>query len=106
MIVMRELRRRAFSIVGPVLGMAVTGYFLYNLIEGDRGLLAWVRTTQEIAATKKTMQDLKAEETALSRKDFELTPNHLDRDVLDERVRAVLDFARPNEIVIREKPPH
>jgi cell division protein FtsB len=104
MIVLREMRRRCRAVVGPVLGLAVTGYFLYNLIEGNRGLLAWLRATQEIAATKTAVQGAQKAEAQLRRKDYELSPDHLDLDLLDERVRIVLDRARPNEIVIREKP--
>ena len=47
MMLLRELRRRGRVIVGPVLGMALTGYFAYNLVEG-RGFIAWTRLTQQI----------------------------------------------------------
>ncbi len=105
MILLRELRRRSVAVMGPVLGMAVTAYFLYNLIEGNRGLLAWLRTTQEIAATKAQVSSLEKKEAGLRRKDYELTPDHLDPDLLDERVRAVLGLVRPGEVVIREPAP-
>lgn len=104
MIELREIRRRCGAVLGPVLGFALTLYFVYNLIEGNRGLLAWLRTTQEIAATKTAIAAAHKEEAGLKRKDYELTPNHLDPDLLDERVRSVLDFVRPDEIVIPEKP--
>ncbi len=104
MSVLREMRRRAGSVVGPVLGMAVTAYFLYNLIEGNRGLLAWLKTTEEIAAAKAAVDAGQKEETRLRQKDYELSPDHLDPDLLDERVRTVLDLALPNEVVIRETP--
>lgn len=106
MIVLREIRKRCSAVVWPVLGFAVTLYFFYSLIEGNRGLLAWVHTRQEIAATKVALAVTHKEEAALQRKDYELTPSHLDRDLLDERVRAVLGFIRPDEIVIPEKPQH
>jgi cell division protein FtsB len=106
MVVMREIRRRARAVVGPVLGMAVAGYFLYNLIEGDRGVLAWLRTMQQIHAAKAALRVTQKREAELRRKDFELTPEHLDPDLLDERIRSVLDLGLPNEIVIREKTPH
>ena len=48
MIVLREMRRRAKVLVPPVLGLALTGYFAYHLVEGDRGLRAWVQVTQEL----------------------------------------------------------
>ena len=48
--VLRELRRPARVLIGPALGIALTGYFAYNLVEGDRGFLAWRRLTQQIRA--------------------------------------------------------
>ncbi len=104
MIVLREIRRRLGAVIGPVLGMAVTTYFLYNLIEGNRGLLAWLKTTEEIAAAKAAVGVAQKEEARLRQKDYELSPDHLDPDLLDERVRSVLDLALPDEVVIEEKP--
>ena len=42
------MRRRAKVLVAPVLGLALTGYFAYHLVEGDRGMRAWMRLTQEL----------------------------------------------------------
>ena len=100
MVVLRELRRRARHIAGPVFGMALTGYFAYHLIEGDRGLLAWLRLTKEIHAADRHLAALDARHKALGRKVAEMTPDHLDPDLLDQQVRSVLDFAAPDEVVI------
>ena len=61
MIVLREMRRRAKALVGPMLGMALTGYFAYHLVEGDRGLRAWVRLTQELRLAKDSLSAVTAE---------------------------------------------
>ena len=100
MIVMRELRRRARVIVGPVLGIALTGYFAYNLVEGDRGFLAWMQLTRQIAAQNTRLDQLRAERAGLRLNVSELTPDHLDPDLLDERVRETLNLVAPNELVI------
>jgi cell division protein FtsB len=100
MIVMRALRRRAGVVVGPMLGVALTGYFAYNLVEGDRGFLAWTRLTRQIRAADARLDALRAERAALKLKVSDLTPNHLDPDLLDERVRATLNLVGPNERVI------
>jgi cell division protein FtsB len=99
-IVMRELRRHARHVVGPLLGMALTGYFLYNLIEGDRGFNAWMRLSRELKAEQTNLAELRAERAALALKVANLRPEHLDPDLLDERVRAVLNFIAPGEVVI------
>jgi cell division protein FtsB len=84
MIVLRELRRRAHLIVGPVLGIALTGYFAYHLIEGDRGLISWLRLTQEIRAENAKLEAVRAS----ARRSIwrcPTSPDHLDPDLLDER---------------------
>lgn len=91
--------------VGPALGIALTAYFAYHLVEGDRGLLAWVRLTREIRVQNDRLADLRAQNTALRAKVADMTPDHLDPDLLDERVRAALNLAAPDEIVIMQPPP-
>jgi len=52
MIVLHEIRRKARLLVGPVLGIAAIGYFVYHAIEGDRGLRAGRDITQQLAAAR------------------------------------------------------
>src|SRR6476646_8989612 len=59
------MRRRAKVLVAPVLGLALTGYFAYHLVEGDRGLRAWMRTTQELRLVKTGLADVAAERAKL-----------------------------------------
>jgi cell division protein FtsB len=102
MIVLRELRRRAHLIVGPVLGIALTGYFAYHLVEGDRGLIAWLQLTREIRAENAKLDAVRAQRQALDLKVSNLKPDHLDPDLLDERVRATLNLVAPSETVIMQ----
>src|SRR4029077_4275189 len=102
MIVLRELRRRAHLIVGPALGIAATGYFAYHLVEGDRGLIAWLRLTQEIRTESAKLEAVRAQRQGLDLKVSNLKPDHLDPDLLDERVRATLNFVAPGETVIMQ----
>jgi len=105
MVVLRELRRRARFILGPVLGLALTGYFAYHLVEGDRGLLAWLRLTHEIRDESASLQAARAQREALDQRVSNLKPDHLDPDLLDERVRATLNLAAPGETVIMQPAP-
>ncbi|HJU17200.1 MAG TPA: septum formation initiator family protein [Stellaceae bacterium] len=104
MIVMRELRRHGRHIAGPLLGIALTGYFAYNLVEGDRGFKAWMRLSHELQIEQANLDRVRAERAALDLKVADLRPNHLDPDLLDERVRAVLNLVAPNEVVILQPP--
>ena len=102
MIVLRELKRWAHYVVGPVIGIALTGYFVYNLIEGDRGLIRWLSLTREIRAANANLEAVRAQREELDLKVSELKPDHLDPDLLDERVRATLNLVAPDEIVIMQ----
>ena len=106
MIILRELRKRARFIVSPALGIALTGYFAYHLIEGDHGLLAWLRVNREIREETVNLETVRAQRTALDLKVSNLKPEHIDPDLLDEQVRAVLSLAAPDEIVIMQPGNH
>jgi cell division protein FtsB len=100
MMVLQEIRKRAGFIAGPVLGVSLMCYFGYHLVQGERGLLAWLRLTQEIKVAQGKLGQLDDERTRLDRRANLLRPEHLDRDMLDEQARATLNLAGPNEIVI------
>ncbi len=95
-----EIRRRARHVVGPVLGATLMLYFAYHLVEGDRGLLAWRRLSQQVKTAQATLAETDSEKQTLDRRVALLRPDHLDRDMLDERARAILNLVGPNERVI------
>ena len=100
MIVMRALQKRVGLILGPVIGIALTGYFAYNLVEGDRGLKAWFRLNREIRTATADLQATRAQRAALDLKVSNLRPEHIDPDLLDERIRATLSLVSPDDIVV------
>ena len=104
MIVLREMRRRAKVLVPPVLGLALTGYFAYHLVEGDRGLRAWVQLTQELRVAKENLSAVAADRAALEHRVSHMRADHVDPDLLDAQVRRTLDVVSPGEIVIIERP--
>jgi cell division protein FtsB len=87
-------------IIGPILGISLIGYFTYHLVQGDRGLTAWARLTQEVQDAKSVLAGVEAERQALDRRVGLMRSDHLDRDMLDERARATLNLVGPNEVVI------
>ncbi len=97
---LREARNRARQAVAPVLGAAVVGYFVYHTIQGERGLSAYIALTQETERARAVLAQARARREALERRVRLLRPDSLDLDMLDERVRAVLDLVDEDEIVI------
>jgi len=108
MFVINEIRRRGRAIIGPVLGVSLVCYFAYHLFVGDRGLMAWVQLTDRLRDSQATLAGLDAEKQTLDHRVSLLRPDHLDRDMLDERARTVLNLAGTDELVILDQPaaPH
>jgi len=106
MVVLREIRRRGKVLVGPLLAIALTGYFAYHLVEGDRGLRAWIRLTQELRLDKEHLAAVSAERAELEHRVSHMRPDHVDPDLLDAQVRKTLDLVRPDEIVIMTPSEH
>ena len=86
MVVLREMRRRAKVLAAPVFGLALIGYFAYHLVEGDRGLRAWLRVTQELRVAKEKLVDIAAERAVLEHRVSHMRPDHVDPDLLDSQV--------------------
>jgi cell division protein FtsB len=104
MIVVRALRRRIRSVIRPALGIALTSYFAYHLVEGDRGFKAWLRLNREIQTATANLQSIEAQRAALDLKVSNLRPDHIDPDLLDERIRSTLNLVSPDDIVIMQPP--
>jgi cell division protein FtsB len=102
MIVFRVLRRRLQLLLGPLLGLALTGYFAYHLVEGDRGLKAWFRLNREVQAATANLESIRGQRAALDLRVSNLRPDHVEPDLLEERVRATLNLVSPDDIVIMQ----
>ncbi len=100
MVIRRMIRRALERIVGPMIGCLAVAYFAYHLVNGERSLLAWRHMDVEITEAETRLAALQGERTALERRASLLRPDHLDPDMLEERARAVLNFARPDEVVV------
>jgi cell division protein FtsB len=105
MAVWDELKRRGRDVIGPVLGFCTIGYFAYHSVEGDRGLFALLRLSEQIQESRAQLDELAAERKSLERRVSNLRPDHLDPDMLDERARLILNLARPDEIIILDPIP-
>lgn len=94
-----EVRRRARHAGLPLVLAVAIGYFSYHAVQGDRGLVAWLGLTHEIAETTAELQAARAERQAIERRVVLLKADGLDPDMLDERARIVLGLAHADEVV-------
>jgi cell division protein FtsB len=92
----------------PLLACGVGGYFAYNLESGDHGLKARADLERRKEVLAGELAGLKEVRARLERDVSLLRPESLDPDMLDERARAILNLAHPDDLVImkrREPPP-
>jgi cell division protein FtsB len=98
------VRRRARKILIPVAlyGAAalVVGYFLHHAQIGSRGIEAKRQLEMQSAAAEKELQARKAERAEWERRVALLRSDHIDRDLLEERARALLGRVHRNDLVI------
>lgn len=94
------LRRRARHVAAPLIGALFVAYFGYYAIQGDRGLLAYLRLAQEIRKAEVTRDLLQGERETIERRIKLLRPDSMDPDMLDERARAMLSLGARDEVVV------
>lgn len=100
----REMRRRAGQILGPTLGACLAIYFAYHAVQGERGLISWWQLSQQVEASRMTLGETSVRKAILEHRVALLRPESLDRDMLDERARVMLNLVGADEIVIFDAP--
>jgi len=93
-------RHRLSALAVPAICIAVLSYIGYHAFIGDRGLFAHERLEAEAIQLKATLAALTERRELFEKQIVLLRPDTLDADMLDERVRAVLNFAAKGEITI------
>ena len=96
----RELKRRARTAVPPLVFLLLTGYFVWNATQGDRGLKAYAQRQQDYVAARADLARAEGELAAWERRVLSLRSNRLDVDALDERARAMLNTTDPADVVV------
>ncbi|MEC9368430.1 MAG: septum formation initiator family protein [Pseudomonadota bacterium] len=94
---------RLRKLIFPVICIALMGYFGYHMFVGNHGLGARDRISKQITMLDGELKGLKAVRSQLERDVALLRAERLDPDMLDERARAILNFAHPNDLVIIDK---
>src|SRR5436305_15231927 len=95
-----ELKRRAKAVLPPLVFLSLVAYFAWNATNGDRGLVAYAQRQQLLKQAQSDLARAEAERAAWERRVAGLRSNHLDRDTLDERSRAMLNLADPSDIIV------
>src|SRR5271156_4404230 len=98
------VRTRARAILYPlafyvVLGVA-SGYLVWGAWNGERGLKTKAEYAAQMQALGAELAGLQAERAVWERRVGLMRSDAVDRDLLDEEARAVLDHVGKNDLVV------
>ncbi|PWC79329.1 septation ring formation regulator EzrA [Azospirillum sp. TSH64] len=85
----------------PALCACVVAYFAYYAVHGDRGLVAMKQIQGEIAQAEGVLNQLRTEREDMERRAQLLRGDGLDRDMLEERARLMLNFANARDVIVK-----
>ena len=100
MALFREARRKAVTALPPALFLSLVGYFVWNVVHGERGLVAYAKRQELLKLKQAELVVANAERDAWERRLGSLRGGRIDRDMLDERARAQLNLVDPDDIVV------
>jgi len=100
----KGLKRRAQALVLPCIFFALCGYFAHHAMHGTRGLMARDARNAEIATARIVLAEAESERDTMERKVAGLRAEHLDRDMLEERARVLLNVVAKDEIIVPYAP--
>jgi cell division protein FtsB len=102
-------RRRFRTVINALalysIAALLIAYFGVNAFTGNHGLRARQDLDQQIAKLGGELAALRAERVNWERRVSLLQPESIDRDMLDERARALLNYVDPRELTRQLKQP-
>ncbi len=96
----RAVKRKVKAVLPPLLFLSLVGYFGWNATQGDHGLRTYRNQLQLLSEANAAEAAATAEQAAWAQRVSGLRDRSLDADTLDERSRAMLNLAEPNELVV------
>ncbi|MGH6618780.1 MAG: FtsB family cell division protein [Alphaproteobacteria bacterium] len=103
MILIREARKRGRQIVVPIFAAVISGYFAFHAVLGDRGIFAYADLSEEVREAQLKLAEVQGRREALQSDVGRLQRESLDLNLLEERVRAVLNYVDDDDLLIQEK---
>ena len=103
MILIREAKKRGRQIVVPIFAAVISGYFAFHAVQGDRGVFAYAELTEQVRDARIKLAQARAQREALQSDVSRLKRDHLDLNLLEERVRAVLGMVDDDDMLIYDK---
>lgn len=103
MLLLREARKRGRQIVVPIFAAVISGYFAFHAVQGDRGVFAYAELTEQVREARINLAEARARREALQSDVSRLKRDNLDLNLLEERVRAVLNLIDDDDVLIYDQ---
>jgi cell division protein FtsB len=100
MVTRRRFRNVMLALGFYALSGAAVGYFAYHAHHGDRGLHAKAGYKIKIYELEEETRTVKVERAEWERRVALLRAENLDRDLLEERARSLLNAVHKNDVVV------
>jgi cell division protein FtsB len=100
MALLSTFKRLLKGVLVPALFLAVSGYFAWHAVHGERGLMARDKRQADIVAARAELTRAEAERDAMERRVAGLRGDRLDRDQLEERARSLLNMVGRDEVIV------
>ena len=97
----RAVKRKVKAAIPPLLFLSLVGYFGWNATQGDHGLRTYHARLELLQQANEAQAAALYERAAWTQRVSGLRDKGLDADTLDERSRAMLNLAEPNDVVVR-----
>ena len=101
MIIRTRQRRVVFFMAFQALAWGASIYFAHSAYTGNRGIVAKNEVKRKTAEIGVQIAAAKEERTAWERRVSQIAGPEVDRDLLDERQRAMLGLTHKNDLVIQ-----
>lgn len=92
--------RFIFEILAPSLLLCWAAVMIYSAVAGESGYRALAALEAELEAKRVEVDALTARRMALEKRADQLSSKSLDPDLIDERIRAILGYSRPGDVVV------
>ena len=96
----RSVTRVFAAMVLPAVCGAVTAYFGYYAVWGERGVLALENAQAELGVRQEQLAQLRGERIRLQHRISLMKPGQVDPDLVEELARAELMDGQPGEVAV------
>lgn len=100
----RSVTRVFAAMVLPAICGAVSAYFGYYAIWGERGAMALQDTQAELGVRQEELAQLHDQRTRLEHRIQLMTPGSVDPDMVEELSRSELMNGAPNQVAVPRRP--